>query len=190
MDSDTRTPPLPLPHPAKDALARRQRARAARVLAGAGSRASIEWTELSRFPEWAFASAAVLDTLAWAAGAWRHGDALRRCIDGRLLDLVHKRLGSTAFAYLMDAPVGESAADKHTLDIMRNSPQLLDETLRLSGREWLLASVDSSSLRRCLRELWWPDMPQSDIPAAWHGKAREDMAAVVGHCLQREDASS
>ena len=188
MNVDLRT--LPLPHPAADALARHRRTRAARALAGAGSRGSIVWAELSQFPEWAFASDGMRDTLAWASGAWRHRDALRRCIDGGLLDRVRARLGNTAFSVLMEAPASESVVDHETLATMCESPQALEAALPVSGREWLLASVGSSSLRRCLRELWWPNMPSPPISAAWHVAAREDVASVVKHCMPDGDASS
>jgi len=187
MNADT--PALPFSQAAADALARHHRTRAARLLAGADSRGSISWAELAQFPEWAFASEGMRDTLAWAAGAWRHRDALRRCIDGGLLDRVRARLGNTAFDVLMEAPAAEGAVDQATLDAMCRSPQALEEALPPSGREWLLASVGSAALRRCLRELWWPDMPQPLISAAWHVAAREDVASVIKHCLHMESTS-
>lgn len=184
----------PLPTAPSVVSARRRRARAAHVLAGAGSRSGVAWPELSQCPEWAeraFASDGLRDTLTWAAGTWRNANALHRCIDGRVLGRVCERLGETAFAVLMQTPPeSDRPVDAQLLETMNRTPQQLDAALAVSGREWLLASISSSSLRRCLREVCWPDMPEPDIPAASHAAASADISAVIEYCLPRRGESS
>jgi hypothetical protein len=172
-------------------FARQHRARVAQMLAAAPSHGDVAWNELAQFPDWAFVDATMRDDLAWAAGAWRHAQALRLCIDGVLLSHVRARLGDAAFSALMDddAPA-HAPTDAPISDLPLRSLSELDSLFTRTGREWLLASMATLSLRRCARQLWWPDMPAPEFPAAWHAVAQADVAAAVEHILGIEDESA
>ncbi|HET9642764.1 MAG TPA: hypothetical protein VFP68_05300 [Burkholderiaceae bacterium] len=136
---------------------RERRREVAHLLVDAALRADLEWADLAHLPDWADRPADELDALAWATAAWLHAHELRRCIDGPVLSLLRTRLGESAFAALRSTPPpgGAPESTPPSLDLAAMSAPQLDALLLSRGRDCLLASVESSALRRCLREHWW-----------------------------------
>jgi len=160
------------------AAVRDRRSRAAHLLANASRRADLEWADLSNLPDWALRTSGEIDDLAWATGAWLHADALRRCIDGRLLALLRSRLGDAALAALSKAsPAPATEREMPPLDLASIQPQQLDALLLASGRECLMACIEPSSVRRCLREHWWPNASAATtVPGRAAARAIVDLA--------------
>jgi len=134
---------------------RRRRARAAALLAAASNRARLGWPELAALPDWAMLPRERLEAFARTTGAWAHAGSLRRCIDGRVLQQLRERIGEPALRALLAAPdiEGETMA---LLDASSLTAAELDRLLPCTGRDWLLASVESPALRDALRECLWP----------------------------------
>jgi len=151
---------------------RRRRAEAARALAADGRRSQATWDDLSAWPDWAALDAAALQSLAWHCGAWRHAAALRRCIDGKLLQPLQRRLGDARFGALM------ALADEAHDDTALPHAPALDHWLTAEGHEVLLASVPSPLLRLHWREQLAPQtLPP--LPALDGARARRVLAAAL-----------
>jgi hypothetical protein len=132
-----------------------------------------------------------LDDLAWAAAAWLHAHELRRCIDGRVLTLLRARLGETAFAVLrcVSSPADAAGRTPPALDLAAMPAPQLDALLLSLGRDCLLASVEPPSLRRCLREHWWP-AASGPVQAPSTAVARAAVQAAMDHRHAGRAASS
>ncbi len=141
--------------PTPETSPRARRGAAERWLAASPRRAELGWADLAAWPAWADFPPAALQQLAHATGARVHAEALRRCIDGRVLKHVRDRLGEGAMRSLMDMPDEQPSAPLPLL-LGEIDTALLDALLPAVGRDWLLASVASPVLREALREQLWP----------------------------------
>jgi hypothetical protein len=161
---------------------RERRREVAHLLVDAALRADLDWVDLAHLPDWADRPADQLDALAWAAAAWLHAHELRRCIDGPVLSLLRTRLGEAAFAALRStSPVADAAEPMPpALDLAAMSAPQLDALLLSRGRDCLLASIESSALRRCLREHWWPGASGS-VNAPSPAMAKAAVQAALSH---------
>ncbi|RQP21265.1 hypothetical protein [Piscinibacter terrae] len=133
---------------------RRHRTQAARLLAMSPRRRDIAWRDLALVPDWALGERTAVNRLAVAAGVRAHAAALRRCIDGRVLKHLCAQLGEPAMDALIGHDDADAATGMETLDPIEHD---IDARLLATGRDWLLASVESPVLRESLRELLWPD---------------------------------
>jgi hypothetical protein len=165
--------------------ARVRRAGAARLLAATPGRAAVPWQDLSALPDWASWPAERLEALAWAAGAWRHAAALRRCIDGRVLAMLRERLGPHA-AQQLSASTGCEEASQPASDPCRfeaSSPAQIDTWLRNSGRSALLDGIPSDPLRSSLRAALWQQAADAAHPALPATDARALTLHALAHFL-------
>lgn len=155
--------------PAASAAALRQaRQRAMGLLAACPSRSHLTWSDLGQLPDWACMPLEALEAMAWRAGAWAYADELRRCIDGRVLKVLRECLGDDMLAALMKGKVatGDLGIDLPPLVVISApirwgrpafEPGNWMDQIASAGRECVLASVPSRTLRQALRELLWPE---------------------------------
>ncbi|HUG22602.1 hypothetical protein [Piscinibacter sp.] len=144
------------PTPPSAASTRRRRACVADLLAAASNRSRLGWSDLTALPDWAMLPRERLDAFARTTGAWAHAGSLRRCIDGRVLQQWRERIGAAALQALLDAPDSE-VETMALLDPCALTEPEIDRLLPCTGRDWLLAAVESPALRDGLRECLWPD---------------------------------
>ena len=155
---------------------------AARAAAGWRRRTELDDDALCAWPAWALPSQrAQLDARALRAGALRHADALRGCIDGRLLQAASELLGRETLVALLqgEAPRAPQLAALPGIDGLAAS-------WRAAGCALLIASVESPVLRGALcAHLIWPDDGADDVAPtsaqlAWaHGAAPEVAEAAA-----------
>jgi len=177
---------LPTPAARTAASLRQRRACAAGLLDAAADRSRLGWSELAALPDWAAQPRERLDAFARVVGAWAHAGSLRRCIDGRVLQQWRERIGAQALHALMAAPdsEGETMA---LLDPCALTEAELDRLLPSTGRDWLLASVESPALRNALRECLWPDAGPS--LRAIHGETAAEIVRSAAAGSLEENAA-
>lgn len=146
---------------------------AARACAAWPGRAGLDGDALRAWPEWALtAQRATLDARVLRAGALRHADALRACIDGPLLQAANEVLGRETLVALLQgqAPRVPQLAALPGADALAGA-------WRAAGCALLLASVEAAALRGALcAHLAWPGDVDPDIAPA-------DLAAPVAWAL-------
>lgn len=155
------------------AAERRQIVAAARLLAEVPSLSEIEWDDLLTVPTWALDrtdDALALDTLC--VGAWAHLDAIRRCIDGRLMAHLAGLLGQQEVGLMLSSERlrDEAGAPLATLpDILSGRDVAgLRQHLMFVGQWCLLLEVGRYRVRRALAQALWPHVPhlQNEQPPA------------------------
>ena len=170
-----------------DALrARPRRQAAALALASDPRRAQLGWDDLAAWPDWAALEPDALHALQRDCGLWLHTADWQRCICGARLKQVQHRLGDAAFAWLMALPQASCIPANATPVSVLPDPAHLDAWLLDEGREVLLASVGSASLRVVLRERLWP---RSLPPLPARDTARAQQALVTAQVAARASAA-
>ncbi len=151
---------------------RKQRAQAARLLSSSVLRLGLDWNDLLKLPTWATLPSTDLEHVAWCVGVWFYADELQHSIDGQLLSHLHSRLGDAAFNALIAAPASADGRSASQRLLNQMSTLDLDEMFCVAGREGLLSSIDSESLRRSLGEVLWPSEPEVTASARrlWLGR--------------------
>jgi hypothetical protein len=157
------------------AALRTQRMASARWFDHRGIGTELAWSDLTGLPAWAWADAVRLDAWALHAGAWRHAQSLRRCIDGRTRAALRAALG----AFTFDALMAEEAAARAP-----DLPAAWPTWLRDEGCVCLLASVAPKRLRMALRDHLWPHLPP-DAVGPMSGSAALAIVRRTEACLTK-----
>jgi len=129
---------------AAPALRAARHAIAAARCAAAAPAAKLAWQDLIDWPAWALADEATRGALAARVAAQWYAPALRRCIDGRLLQRAGRLIGEPALQHVMAfTETSERTASASALPAV----DALEAAWRDAGRALLLASLSSPALR-------------------------------------------
>lgn len=152
---------------------RRRIGAAARLLADIPSRSEIEWDDLLAVPVWAFDQAdAALTIETLCVGAWAHLDAIRRCIDGRLIAHLAGLLGQHEVDRILSSERlrDEEGFPMATLPDMLSGRDVagLRQHLMFVGQWCLLLDIGRHRVRKAVAQALWPHVPhlQKEQPPA------------------------
>jgi hypothetical protein len=111
------------------------------------SAASLAWQDLLDWPAWALDEAATRDALSLRVAALWHAGALRRCIDGRVLQQAGRLLGEPVLEQVLAAPDDDAAPRDQRSAGALPAGESLEAAWRNVGHALLLASLASPALR-------------------------------------------
>lgn len=129
--------------------AARQAIAAARCAAIDPNASALAWQDLLDWPAWALnTDTAARETLALRVAAQWYAMALRRCIDGRVLQQASRLVGDAGLQRVLAQEEADSTQGPAALP----APREFEAAWRDAGRALLLASVASPALRAAVAQ--------------------------------------